>query len=88
MAVYKVILTVKDGYGKVKEIDAGNIDVNFELGEEELSSIEKALPLESYLKKADIETELKEYATDAEVTQATQNTVKYGAFEFKEGAGE
>jgi hypothetical protein len=43
MAVYKVFLTVKDSYGKEKEIEAGNIKVDFELGEEELSSIEKAL---------------------------------------------
>lgn len=88
MAVYKVILTVKDGYGNVKEINAGNIGVNFELGAEELKTIEESLPLGNYLKKTDIDEQLNHYATDAEVTQATQNTVKYGAFELKEEVGD
>lgn len=33
MAEYKVILTVKDRYGNVKDIDGGNIDVNLEKAE-------------------------------------------------------
>ena len=33
MAEYKVVLTVKDRYGNVKDIDGGNIDVNLEKAE-------------------------------------------------------
>ena len=87
MAVYKVWLKVKDSYGKEKEIDAGEINVDLELSDEDLTSIEKALPLEDYLKKADIDKELTTFATDAEVEQAISNTVKYGEFEIKEEAG-
>ena len=83
MAVYKVYLTVKDSYGKEKEIEAGNINVDFELDQDELSQIEEALPLEDYLKKTDLD----EYATDAEVEQAVSNTVKYGEFKMKEEVG-
>lgn len=33
MAEYKVVLTVKDRYGNIKDIDGGNIDVNLEKAE-------------------------------------------------------
>lgn len=87
MAKYKVWLTVKDSYGNIKKVDAGDIAVDFALGQEELDRIEESLPLAEYLKKADIDTELNGYATDAEVLQATQNTVKYGEFITKEEVG-
>lgn len=87
MAVYKVYLTVKDSYGKEKEIEAGNINVDLELGDKEFSQIEEALPLDEYLKKAEIDTELAYYATDAEVESAVENTVKYGEFEIKGKVG-
>lgn len=37
MAKYKVWLTVKDSYGKTKELDGGNIDIN--LDEDDVDSI-------------------------------------------------
>ena len=83
MAVYKVWLTVKDSYGNTKEIDGGNINVDLSaLTPAEVNQIEEALPLEDYLKKGDISTELGAYATDAEVEQAVKNTVKYGDFKL------
>lgn len=83
MATYKVWLTVKNSAGDTKEIDVGNISVDLDnLSQEEISKIEAALPLEDYLKKNDIDTELIDYATDVEVEQAVKNTVKYGDFKL------
>jgi hypothetical protein len=87
MAKYKVWLTVKDSYGNIKEVDAGDIAVDFELGQEELVKIEESLPLKEYLKKTEIDKELNYYATDVEVAEATQNTVKYGEFIVKDEVG-
>ena len=84
MAVYKVWLTVRDGYGNEKEIEAGNIKVDFELSQEDISQIEQALPLGDYLKKQNIDTDLKDFATDDEVAQAVKNTVKYSEFKIKQ----
>lgn len=39
MAKYKVWLTVKDRYGSIKELDAGQIDVEGKLTEEDLSKL-------------------------------------------------
>jgi hypothetical protein len=84
MATYKVWLTVKDSYGNTKEIDGGNINVDLAtLTPDEVSQIEEALPLEDYLKKVEIPTELNEYATDIEVKDAVKQTVKYGDFKLK-----
>lgn len=81
MATYKVWLTVKDSYGNTKEIDGGNINVDLAtLTPDEVSQIEEALPLEDYLKKAELPEELDEYATDTEVEDAVRQTVKYGDF--------
>ena len=30
MAEYKIVLTVKDRYGNIKEVDGGNVDINLE----------------------------------------------------------
>ena len=91
MAKYKVWLTVKDSYGNTKELDGGDISVNFTgLTEEDISQIEEALPLEEYLKKSETDY----LATDTEVSdvvaEATTNTVKYSGFKFRnttEGTG-
>ena len=86
MATYKVWLTVKDSYGNTKEVDGGTINVDLAtLTPDEINQIEEALPLEEYLKKADIDTELNEYATDLEVEQAvnTSDSIKYNGFELK-----
>ena len=86
MAKYKVWLTVKDSYGNTKELPAGDIDVDFtDISQEDISKIEKALPLEDYWHKSE-----DELATDEEVRAATANTVKYGSFKRKtntEGTG-
>ena len=37
MAKYKVLLTVQDNYGRTKELDGGNIDIN--LAEEDVENI-------------------------------------------------
>jgi hypothetical protein len=87
MATYKVWLTVKDRYGNTKEIDGGNINIGLdELTQDEIASIEEALPLEDYLKKSEIATELDNYATDVEVGQAVKanDAIKYSDFELKD----
>ena len=78
MAKYKVWLTVKDSYGNTKELDAGDILVDFTLGQDELTRIEESLPLDEFLKK----TEIDYLATDVEVENATKNTVKYDDFKL------
>jgi hypothetical protein len=86
MATYKVWLTVKDRYGNTKEIDGGDINVGLdELTRDEVDYIEEALPLEEYLKKSEINTELDHFATDVEVDEAVKNkgSMNYSDFEFK-----
>lgn len=39
MATYKVLLTVKDRYGYVKELDAGHIEIDSKLSEEDLGNL-------------------------------------------------
>lgn len=88
MATYKVWLTVKDSSGKTKEIDGGTLDVDLSaLTQDEISQIEEALPLEEYLKKANIDQELGYYATDSEVDTALKNqdAIRYGDFELNDG---
>ena len=85
MAKYKVWLTVKDSYGNTKEIDGGTINVDLNtLTQDEIEQIEEALPLEEYIKREDLDTELDAYATDKEVEHVVQNndTIKYTDFEL------
>ena len=87
MATYKVWLTVKDSYGNTKEVDGGTINVDLAtLTPDEVNQIEDALPLEDYLKKSEVETELDHYATDKEVEHEIQHndTIRYGDFELTE----
>lgn len=84
MPKYKLILTMQDSFGMTKEIEAGVVDAaEYELTEDELKHIEDALPLEDYVKKAELPAELDEYATDNEVEDAVKQTVKYGSFKLK-----
>jgi hypothetical protein len=89
MATYKVWLTVKDSNGNTKEIDGGTIDVDLgKLTPDELNQIEEALPLNEYLKKAEAKQELdKDFATDEELTDATENTIKYSDFKLRQEDG-
>ena len=85
MATYKVLLTVKDRYGNIKELDGGNINVGMDkLTQEELDNIEGQLTLDDYLKKSEIRTakELEYLATDDEV--AARKTIRYSDFFDKE----
>ena len=92
MSKYKVWLTVKDSYGNTKELDGGDIKIDFtDLTQADIDQIEEVLPLEQYLKKSETDY----LATDSEVAtvvdEATANTVKYSGFKFRtnstEGAG-
>lgn len=91
MATYKVWLTVKDSYGNTKEVDGGTINVDLaSLTPDEVSQIEEALPLEDYIKRDNLDTELEAYATDKEVVYVVERNeaLKYADFKFKdEGAG-
>lgn len=83
MATYKVWLTVKDSYGNTKEIDGGTINVDLStLTQDEITQIESVLPLDEFLRKSEIDTELERYATDEEV--ASKSSIKYSGF-FEEG---
>jgi hypothetical protein len=83
MATYKVWLTVKDSFGNTKEVDGGTINVDLAtLTPDELDQIEEHLPLENYLKKEEIDTELEHFATDTEVERVVEKkeTIKYASF--------
>ena len=89
MATYRVWLTVKDSYGNTKEVEGGTIDVDLdELSPEDMAKIEDALPLEDYIKRENLDTELVDYATDHEVAHAVNSAVqgndaiKYGDFDL------
>ena len=84
MATYKVWFTVRDGYGNIKEVDGGAIDVDLgKLTQGELEQIGSSLDMEDYLKKVEIPSALEEYATDAEVDTAlrAKDYIKYSDFE-------
>ena len=87
MAKYKVWLTVKDSFGNTKELDGGTIDVNLaeQLTQKDIDHIEEALPLEDYIKRENLNTELDAYATDKEVESAVSGSVKYGDFKLQGG---
>lgn len=89
MAKYRVLLTVKDSYGNTKEIESGTIDVDLsKLTQDELAQIENALPLNEYIRKDEAVQELgKDFATDAELADATENTVRYADFELRKEDG-
>ena len=85
MATYKVWLKVKDSYGNIKEIDGGDINVDLAtLTPDEVSQIEAALPLDNFVTKNELTSELDTYATDDEVkvavSEAEHNTLKYTGF--------
>ena len=86
MATYKVWLTVKDSYGNTKEIDGGTINVDLAtLTPDEITQIEDALPLENFITKTELDTELDAYATDTEVSEAVENSdsIRYSDFDLK-----
>ena len=85
MATYKVWLTVKDSYGNTKEVEGGTINVDLAtLTPDEINQIEEALPLEDYIKRENLDTELEAYATDKEVEHAVNSNeaIKYSDFEL------
>ncbi len=89
MPKYKLILTVQDSFGMTKEVDGGTVDVDLAeaLTPTDVQRIEEALPLEDYIKKAELPEELDEYATDNEVENAVKFTTdkfvtnSFGGFE-------
>lgn len=86
MATYKVWLTVKDSYGNTKEVDGGTINVDLAtLTPDEVTQIEEALPLEDYIKRENLDSELEHYATDKELEHAVEHNdaIKYSDFELR-----
>lgn len=86
MATYKVWLTVKDSYGNTKEVDGGTINVDLAtLTPDEVTQIEEALPLEDYIKRENLDSELEHYATDKELEHTVEHNdaIKYSDFELR-----
>lgn len=89
MPKYKVWLTVKDNYGNTKELDAGDISVDFtDLSQEDLNQIEEVLPLEKYLKKSEVDYLATDLEVEDVVSEATASTVKYSGFKFRNSNAE
>lgn len=78
MATYKIILTVKDNYGKEKEIEGGVINIDLaNLNNTEVSNIIEALNLDSYATDVELETAIKEIPT----TDVSTDSLKYSSFD-------
>ena len=72
MATYKVWLTVKDSYGNTKEVDGGNINVDFnELTDADIGQMAKKL--DPY------------FATDTEVahTVESNDSIRYSDLKLR-----
>lgn len=72
MATFKVWLKVKDSYGNTKEIDGGDISINFDsISETEVDQMAKKL--DPY------------FTTDVEVEQVVENndSIKYSELKLK-----
>ena len=66
MATYRVVLTVKDSSGQVKEINGGTLDVDLQtLTADELDQLKLALEAANFVTQNKLEEELDDYATDA-----------------------
>ena len=90
MAVYKVLLTVKDSFGNTKELNGGTIQVDLDkFTDDDIGKIEKALPLDNYLKKSEIIQEVDPYfATDESLETEVEiikrdKTIKYSELKLK-----
>ena len=88
MAKYNVVFTIKDKYGKDKEVEGGTVEIAIPtFTTEEIKYIEEVLPLEDYLHKAEVDTELDYLATDEEVkaiVKEIKGSLSYDDFEFEE----
>ena len=72
MATYKVWLTVKDRYGNTKELDGGNINIDFDaLTDDDVGQMAKKL--DPY------------FTTDAEVEHTVENndSIKYSSLNLR-----
>ena len=73
MATYKLVLTVKDNYGKEKEIDGGKVDIDLaELASDEINAITEALNLDNYA----TDTELADAISKVPTIETVKETIK------------
>ena len=68
MATYKVLLTVKDRYGYIKELDAGQIEVDNKLSDEDLGKLK--IPV--YVPEVSPNNMLKYTLTDKETAEVLE----------------
>jgi hypothetical protein len=74
MAKYKVLLTVKDRYGNIKELSAGPIAVKLDaVDTEELSVLDKHFATDDQLRDA---------------TAKSPDTIRYAGFELEDNTDE
>lgn len=65
MAKYKLVLTVKDNYGKEKEVDGGEIEVALgALSDQEITTIAEALDLDALATDKEVETAITSHSKD------------------------
>lgn len=71
MAKYKLIFTVRDKYGKEKEIDGGTVDMDLnELNSTEISVVSKALDLDTYATDQELSETVTEERRRAEASES------------------
>ena len=71
MAKYKLIFTVRDNYGKEKDIEGGTIDVDLnELNSTEISAVSKALDLDAYATDQELSEAITEERRRAEASES------------------
>lgn len=65
MAKYKLVLTVKDNYGKEKEVDGGEIDIALdELSAQEITTIADALELDTLATDIEVDAAIASHRED------------------------
>lgn len=76
MATYKLVLTVKDNYGKEKEIDGGTVDIDLaDLSAEDITIVTDALNLEDYATDIELADAIKKIPTIETIKETIKTDV-------------
>lgn len=77
MATYKIILTIKDNYGKEKEVEGGVVNIDLtNLSTAEVNNIVDALQLDDYATDIELESAIKGLPG----FEPSTDSIKYNSF--------
>jgi hypothetical protein len=76
MATYKLVLTVKDNYGKEKEVDGGTVEIDLaNLSTDEITTVTNALKLDTYATDQELADAIEKVPTLEVVKEAIRTDV-------------